>query len=205
MSAFPTAARPPRAFEEAVDSLHRVDVRPEVALSEIPAPAGLAPWSVALAGDVFGTPSHTRLLGSGRLVLLHDPGLPEAWKGPFRIVTYIKAELEPEIGQDPLLAQVAWSWLVDCLAAAGAHYRAEAGTATRVLSESFGSIVHRACRVEVELRASWTPVPAADGTAPDLAPHVEAWSSLLLTVAGIPPLPPDVSVLKPRRRSEGAR
>ena len=42
-------------------------------------------------------------LGTGRLVLLHDPAGHEAWQGTFRVVTYVRAELEPEMAADPLL------------------------------------------------------------------------------------------------------
>ncbi len=50
-------------------------------------------------------------LADGRLVLLHDPAGHDAWHGTFRLVTLVRAELEPEMAADPLLPDVCWSWL----------------------------------------------------------------------------------------------
>ncbi|WP_217617414.1 DUF3000 family protein, partial [Cellulomonas sp. GbtcB1] len=58
-------------------------------------------------------------LASGRFVVLHDPAGQEAWGGAFRLATLVRATLEPEVGQGPLLAEVAWSWFSDALASAG--------------------------------------------------------------------------------------
>jgi len=46
--------------------------------------------------------------------------------------------------------------------------------------------------VEIEVRASWTPVD-------DIAGHFTAWGALLCTVAGLPPLPAGVAALARRR------
>ncbi|MGZ8705501.1 MAG: DUF3000 family protein, partial [Aeromicrobium sp.] len=45
---------------------------------------------------------------------------------------------------------------------------------------------------QLEVRASWTPMSAK-------GPHVEAWSNLLCTLAGLPPLAPGVIPLPNRR------
>ena len=66
-------------------------------------------------------------LGTGRFVLLYDPTEPEAWGGPFRVICFAQAPLETDIGMDPLLADVAWSWLVDALDQRGADYTAASG------------------------------------------------------------------------------
>ena len=58
-------------------------------------------------------------------MLLHDPDGHEPWEGTFRVVTFVRAELEPEIGADPMLAEVGWSWLMEALAQPARH------TATR--------------------------------------------------------------------------
>ena len=71
--------------------------------------------------------------------------------------------------------------------------RAAGCTVTRVVSESFGALADRPPTVELEVRASWTPL---DG----VGRHVQAWSTLLCTVAGLPPLPHGVAALTPRRR-----
>ena len=48
-------------------------------------------------------------------MLLYDPTGPEPWDGTFRAVTFVRADLEPELGADPLLGEVGWSWLVEAL------------------------------------------------------------------------------------------
>lgn len=168
-----------------------VRLRPEVVLTEVPAPQRIAPHSLALTADVVLAGEE---LATGRFVLLHDPAGQDAWEGTFRVVTFVRAELEPELGADPLLGQVGWSWLQECLAGTRAAAVAPGGTVTRVVSESFGSLAGRLPTVEVEVRASWTPVDA------DLRPHLQAWADLLCTVAGLPPLPPGVAPLGRRSR-----
>jgi hypothetical protein len=190
-------AEVPAQFRAALDSLRDHRVRPEVRLVEVPAPARIAPFSVALSGELPAGPGgdlddHTDL-ATGRFVALYDPAGQEAWDGTFRIVTLVRAHLEAELGNDPLLAEVAWTWLLDSLAAEGAPARALSGTVTRVLSQSFGSLETRPDDVEVEIRASWTPAGS------DLGPHVRAWGALLCTSAGMPPLPAGVTALGLRR------
>jgi hypothetical protein len=52
---------------------------------------------------------------SGRFVLLHDPDGQEPWDGQFRVVSFTKGTVELDIAQDPMLTEVAWSWLVEAL------------------------------------------------------------------------------------------
>lgn len=177
--------------------LRQARLRPEVRLTEVPAPGRIAPYSVALTADVLG-PMSTRddddELASGRFVLLHDPSAPEPWDGTWRVVTFARAELEAEVATDPMLGQVGWSWLIDSLDSTGLRYSCEAGTVTRVVSESFAGLADRPASVEMEVRASWTP---QDG---DLAGHLVAWSEMLCTIAGLPPLPEGVIPLPGPRR-----
>ncbi|MBU5894464.1 DUF3000 family protein, partial [Vibrio cholerae O1] len=56
-------------------------------------------------------------LATGRIVVLFDAEAPEEWEGSFRIVSYIRAELEHELGNETMLGHVAWSWLEDALEA----------------------------------------------------------------------------------------
>ncbi len=169
-------------------------MRQELAVTEIPAPGTLAPWSFALAADVtparHGTDSE---LGTGRFVLLYDPAEPEAWGGTFRVICYAQAPLETEMGVDPFLADVAWSWLTEALDTRGAQYSAASGTATRILSTGFGELEAQGDGAQIELRASWTP--ENDG----LAAHVESWGELLCMLAGLPPAIEGVSLLSARR------
>ena len=91
-------------------------------------------------------------------MLLYDPAEPEPGAAPFRVVCFAQAPLETEIGLDPFLAEVAWSWLVDALDARGAHYDAASGTATKIISTGFGELAAQGDGAQIELRASWTPL-----------------------------------------------
>ncbi len=160
----------------------------------MPAPQRIAPYAVALTAEVVGSTASDEELASGRFVLLHDPSGPEPWAGEWRAVTFARAELEPELATDPMLGAVGWSWLTDALDAHGAAFTAEAGTVTRVVSESFAGLADRPASVEMEVRASWTPL------GPSIDVHLEAWSDLLCTIAGLPPLPDGVVALPGQRR-----
>jgi hypothetical protein len=187
----------PEEFLAALSELRAARLRPEIVLSEVPPPARIAPYAVALSADVV-VGADQEELASGRFVLLHDPSAPDPWHGTFRAVTFARAELEPEMGSDPVLGAVGWSWLTDALAGHGAAYVAAGGTVTRVVSESYGALDDRPASVEMEVRASWTPV--GDGLQPGIADHLAAWSDLLCTIAGLPPVPDGVTALPSRRR-----
>ena len=133
-------------------------------------------------------------LATGRFVLLHDASGPEPWAGVWRAVTFVRAVFDPELANDPMVGAVGWSWLMEALENRDATCVAEAGTVTRVLSESFAGLAERSATVEMEIRASWTP------TGPDLGVHLQAWADLLCTVAGLPPLPEGVVALPRHRR-----
>jgi hypothetical protein len=178
----------PAEFLRALHSLRAARLRPEVHLEEVPGPGRIAPYSVALTGEVR-LPRDEEGLAAGRFVVLHDPAGQEAWDGTFRVVTLVRGALEPEVAADSLLAEVAWTWFEDAVAHAGVTAHAAGGTVTRVLSQSFGALADRPEEVEVEIRASWTP---ADG---ELGPHLAAWATLLCTTAGLPPMPAGVTIL----------
>jgi hypothetical protein len=174
----------PENFARAVASLRGVRPRPEILLEEVPAPQRLAPFSFALSAAVLR--EHDEV-ATGRLVLLHDPAGQDAWSGTLRVVTYVTAELEPEMAGDPMLAAVGWSWLLDALASSGARYTAAGGTVTQVSSVRFGDLAGPPDNADVELRASWT---ALDD---NLGAHLSAWCTLLASTAGLPP--PGVTLL----------
>lgn len=189
-------------FAQALRELRVARLRPEIRLTECPAPQRIAPYAVALTAEVVTVGSDDEL-ASGRFVLLHDPAAPEPWEGVWRAVTFARAEMEPELGSDPMLGAVGWSWLTDALEAQDAPYTAPAGTVTRVVSESFAGLAERTATVEMEVRASWTPVAAGlplPGATIELAPHLYAWADLLCTIAGLPPLPEGVTALPGPRR-----
>ncbi len=185
----------PAEFARALDSVKRIAMRDELRVTSIPAPGRLAPFSFALAADV--SPSdhgEDSDLGTGRFVMLYDSDEPEEWGGRFRIVCFAQAPLETEIGVDPFLAEVAWSWLIDALEVRGASYHAASGTATKIISTGFGELAAQGDGAQIELRASWTPAGV------DLGAHVEAWGDLLCMLAGIPPTAAGVSALALRRQ-----
>ena len=186
-------AQVPPDFEQALLSLRGRHRRPEVHLEEVPPPTRIAPYAVALTGEVNPTADPETLLGSGRFVVLHDPAGQSAWDGTFRVIVMARAQLEDELGADPLLGEVGWAWLTDALASAGAGYHSLSGTVTRVLSESFGGLSLRGREVEIEVRAAWTP------NTTDLGPHLDAWTELACSAAGLEPLPDGVTALTPRR------
>ncbi|WP_271178865.1 DUF3000 domain-containing protein [Leifsonia poae] len=192
-----TPSTPPE-FAAALETIRGVQSRSELVISEIPAPGQLAPWAVALAADVrparHGIDSD---LGTGRFILLYDPDEPEAWGGRFRIVCFAQAPLETDIGLDPFLADVAWSWLVDALDARHAKYTAASGTATKIISTGFGELARQGDGSQIELRASWTPLEN------DITAHVEGWGELLCMLAGLPPAGEGVSLLSTRRNPRG--
>lgn len=167
--------------------------RPEVSIEEIPSPQRIAPYSVAISAEVVVADDDR---GSGRLVLLHDPAGNEAWDGTFRCVTYSKADVEPEMVRDPMLAEVVWSWLVEALETRGATYREPSGTVSAVISTPFGELAADPGSAEVEIRASWTPDL---GPGYSLAHHAAAWQDVLCTLSGLPPVPPGVVPLSARR------
>lgn len=193
MAARTDPAPTPDAFRRAVRDLSAATWRPELLVEEIPAPQRIAPFSAAVTADVLQGGEE---VGTGRFVLLHDPGGNGAWQGTFRCVTFTRASVDPEMVTDPLLASVGWSWLLDALAAHHADFATPSGTVTSVSSESFGGMAEEPARAEVEVRASWTPL-LVEGEG--LAAHLGAWAELLCTTAGLPPLPPGVVPMPPRR------
>lgn len=188
----------PKAFERALADLDAALWRPELSVEEMPAPQRIAPHSAAITADVTIAGDD---VGTGRLVLLHDPAGNPAWDGTFRCVTFARAEVDAEMVTDPLLATVGWSWLVDALSLHQADYAEPGGTVTSVASQSFGQLSDHPARAEVEIRASWTPQLEPDGSG--LTPHLKAWADLLCSVAGLPPLPPGVVPMTPRRGMSG--
>jgi hypothetical protein len=200
--------------------------RSEVVFENQPPPRKLAPFAAAVGATVYAPepgrgpgsravlPDTDDEIGWGSFVLLYDPAGQTGWDGAFRIIAYVRADLEPEIAADPLIGQVGWSWLTEALDARAAGYRLTSGTVTRVVTEGFGAKQGEPVTTGFELRASWSPadpaavrpraVAGAQAGPPDLAPpdldgHIAAWCDALCMAAGLPPLPAGVSPLRPPR------
>ena len=185
----------PAPFSAAVEGLRAALTahgRAGLELEEVPAPKRLAPYAVAVAAEVGRGDEQ---VASGRFVVLHDPAGQEGWRGDTRVVAFVSADVEAEMAADPALAQVGWSWLTDSLKDRAAAHTAAGGTVTRTVSCRFGQIEDADEVSEVEVRASWTPLPDADGTM-DLGVHLLAWCDLLCATAGLPP--PGVVALRAR-------
>jgi Protein of unknown function (DUF3000) len=201
-------------------------VRPELTFEDVPAPRTLAPFAAAFAATarIDGTE-----VASGRFVLLYDPAGQRGWAGPLRVIVYIRADLEPEIAADPMLGEVAWSWLTEALDARTSGYAAPSGTVTRVVTEGFGAKREEPQATGFELRASWSPVGMAGLTGPPGDPpgpagpagpdqagpgqgepdqagldgHLAAWCGAMCAAAGLPPLVAGVTALRPPPRRRG--
>ena len=188
-----------KGFEDLVNSLRTFTPRAEIVLEEVPAPQKLATYSFAFSADVSNG-----LLGddedeiaSGRFVLLHEPGGQDTWEGEFRCVTFVRADVDPVMQQDPLLPEVGWSWFLEALERQGCDLAAPSGTVTRVSSASFGKLSPRHDESEMEIRASWSPIVADPR---DLMKHIEGWCNLIAEVSGLPPIPEGVSAITSAKR-----
>jgi hypothetical protein len=174
----------PLEFREALAALAATTVRSEIELGALPAPARLAPWTHALSANVVEGGDRPES-GSGRFVLLHDPDGVAVWNGTLRIVIFVTAEVDADLAQDPLLPEVAWSWLSDCLEENGASAIALGGTVTATSSTRFGDIAGPQRTDDLEIRASWTAGP--DGAGAHLGAHLRTFTDLLAVAAGLPP------------------
>ena len=197
-------------LETGLDQQRRA--RHEVDFDSQPPPRKLAPYAAAIgaivhesgpgrgsgaARSAVARDADTEI-GWGSFVLLYDPAGQAGWAGPFRVIAYVRADLEPEIAADPLIGQVGWTWLTEALDARTSGYRQVSGTVTRVVTEGFGAKQGEPVATGFELRASWSPAePGPAG--PDFGGHLAAWCDALCTASGLPPLPVGVSALRPPR------
>ena len=169
---------------------------------DVPAPKRLAPFAAAIAATVQRDGAD---VAWGRLVLLYDPDGQEGWGGVFRLVAYIRADVEPEMAADPLLGEVGWSWLSEALDARVPGYAVPSGTVTRVITEGFGAKRDELPLTGFELRASWSPAGPGNSGADgrdldilDLSAHISAWCDCLSAAAGLEP--PGTRALRPPGR-----
>ncbi|RMB60095.1 DUF3000 domain-containing protein [Tessaracoccus antarcticus] len=176
----------PLEFSRALAELHEMHWRPGLVVEEIGSPQRIAPHSIALSAELCSYGDDDDVLGNGRLILLHDPAGNEGWGGNFRIVSYARADVDRDMVTDPLLPDVAWSWMTDALAHHNALHRHLAGTVTASYGKGFGDMEDADNRAEVELRCSWTPRLSDEDR---LMGHLNAWQDLLGMVAGMPSMP----------------
>ena len=174
---------------------------PGFSFEDVPAPKRLAPYASAIAATIERDGAD---VAWGRLILLYDPDGQEGWDGVFRLVAYVRADVEPEIAADPLLGEVGWSWLSEALDAHVPGYAVPSGTVTRVITEGFGAKRDELPLTGFELRASWSPTGPGnraddhDLDALDLSAHISAWCDCLSAAAGLEP--PGARALRPPGR-----
>ena len=174
----PRAADLPRA----VESSAAPRCGPEVRVEPLRPPQRLAPWSYAVSAEIItartartsppaGWSCCTTRTGTrpGTACCASSPTPPPSWND--------------EMGVDPMLPAVGWSWL-DRRAGRTRRrpYRAAGGTVTQTTSTRFGDLHGAAHAVSLELRASWT--------ARHRRPRARtccAFVDLLCTAAGLPP------------------
>jgi Protein of unknown function (DUF3000) len=156
----------------------------ELTFEDVPAPKRLAPYATAMAATVQRDDTD---VAWGRLVLLYDPDGQQGWEGFFRLVAYVRADVEPEMAADPLS---------EALDMRVPGYAVPSGTVTRVITEGFGAKRDELPLTGFELRASWSPVgpPDPQGSAwnsdldvLDLSAHIAAWCDCLSAAAGLEP------------------
>jgi hypothetical protein len=177
----------PAPFRAAVAAMNGASVRTEIELGPIRPPQRLAPYSYALGAEIKHpdldiVPERSEGDAFGRLILLYDPEGSDAWDGTMRLVAYIQADLDSHEAIDPLLPEVAWSWLTEALEARSEQVTALGGTVTATTSVRYGDISGPPRAHQLELRASWTAITPAIGT------HVEAFCEVLAHAAGLPPV-----------------
>ncbi len=183
-------------------------LRAEFSFEDVPAPKKLAPFAAATSATVERDGAE---IAWGRLVLLYDPVGHDGWPGCYRLISYLRAEVDQEIAADPMLCQVGWDWLIEALEARTPGYGSPSGTVTRVTTEGFGGKESEPPVYGFEQRASWSPTaPAGPATAArvgdpaalDITAHVTAWCDSLAAAAGVPPLAPGTHRLPPGRTAE---
>ena len=181
-------------FTHALARVRDIQVRPEFVLEEGPAPQRLAPHALAITAELSDLDDDR---ASGRFVLLHDPDGVDEWDGNFRTVVFIRAELESDLAEDPMLQAVAWTWLTDALTDVPVTHLG--GTVTVTSGQSFGTMSDRPAASTVEIRASWTPLGDDQDAAQSMDQHLQVWLDVLAHAAGMQPLPSDVATLPSRR------
>ena len=183
----PSSQAVPAAFAQSVEELRQLRYRAEFEVREAPAPARLAPYGYAQTVEIDqgDTP-----LGSGRLVILHDPAGQPSWEGRTRVIAYVDADVDLEVAADPMLPEVGWSWLMEALEDAEVSAGALGGTVTQVASRSFGVMEDRPREGRLQVRASWTPTDDHD-----LISHARAWALLAAAACGLAPAAEGMSSL----------
>lgn len=196
-------------FPAVAESALGTTVRTEFEIEETRSPKRLAPFALTLVAQASNLSDKGDGV-HGRFVVLHDPDGVDEWRGCYRVVVFARSDAEFELLNDPLVHEVAWSWVRDALEPLHCTYLG--GTVTVSSGTSFGTMASRRDDGIIEVRASWTPEahpsePSVEDSAgspqktlADVMPeHVRAWIDVLSHLAGLPPMPPGVASVAARR------
>ncbi len=178
----------PAPFLGALTSLRAVAGSLALDLKEIKAPRAAA-YSVALTGSLSDENDSDSEVADGNFVLLFDP--EDAINPGFRVIVLVRAALDAEMSTDPLLPDVAWTWVTESLEISAEPFQRLGGSVTQTITTSHGDVNNRPDQVELEIRASWSTTSRGES----IGEHLLTWGRLLRTSAGHPPLPEGVTAL----------
>lgn len=179
----------PASFLGALTSLRAAAGSLALDLKEIKAPRAAA-FSVALTGSLPDLDDPEKEVADGNFVLLFDP--EGASEPGFRVIVLVRAALDAEMSTDPLLPEVAWTWVTETLETSNEPFERLGGSVTRTITTAHGQLADRPDQVELEVRASWSTPSSGDA----IGQHLYAWARLLRAFAGHPPVPEGVTALK---------
>ena len=170
-------------------------------MSEVPAPRRVAPFAVAIDGDIPAAKDDGEYQARGKFVLLFDPDGQSAWGGCFRVVVYVEAKLTGEETRDPLLPEIAWAWVREAIDPNGIDLLRGAVSVVATATygdEDFdndgGTGELPVLSGKLEIRASWSM------DSEDAGRQLSAWASILGSAAGLEPIGAEVSSLSLARR-----
>lgn len=151
--------------------------RAELNVLHAPAPKKLAPYGLSLLGEI----DLDQHFADSRVVVLYNPVGDPSWGSTVRVIIFVKADIEPELADDPLILQIGWDWLTESLTKFEATALELSGTVTRTSARGFGAI-SEVNPSTIEIRASWSP-PSME----EIPLHLSAWGELVCTTAGLEP------------------
>lgn len=175
----PTDSDIPEPFTNALTSLRTAARTVDLELTEIPGPTRAAAYSVALSGSLADPDDPETEIADGNFVVLYNDA-DDGGPGSFKVIVMIRAELDAEMSIDPLLPDVAWTWLEEALARFTGSVDDLGGAVTRTITTNHGRTAEHGDSVELELRASWASQSSEVGD------HLQAWGQALRTCAGQP-------------------
>jgi len=195
-------ATAPERFLAALNSISQADVRPEVQLTEVPAPRRSAPFAVAIDGEIDPDAANLGVdpgigyqfepaSAQGTFIVLYDPQGQTNWDGQFRVVTFLEVEVDPVEAADQMLPSIAWTWVIDAIEPHLVHQLS--GTVTVQTSSSFSDLTDSRVKARLQIRASWSP------TSDQLGAHLEMWAEMLAMASGLERKPSEVTYLADHR------